>query len=148
MAQIRKLPDENGVVGDVADLTSLYQSHVAKVTCTVRLRPDRSMTIQDEWTASSNDVEVSFQWLTKAKITLGPTGVLLEHKGKSLRVDVEVPDSTVKPEISVEDFSKARAPQDSNNPGVSRFVIRVATPARSSSGLKIAAIPGSVMVRE
>ncbi|MBC8012083.1 MAG: heparinase II/III family protein [Burkholderiales bacterium] len=148
MAKIRRLPDEDGVVGDVADLTSLYQSQVAKVTRTVQLRPDRSMTIQDEWTASGNDVEVAFQWLTKAKITIVPTGVLLEHNGKSLQVKVEVLGSAVMPEISVEDLSKARAPQDSDNPGVGRFVIRLVTAAGSSSGWKITAIPGSLTVRE
>ncbi|MBC7979354.1 MAG: heparinase II/III family protein, partial [Armatimonadetes bacterium] len=144
MARITRLPDDQGIIGDVADLTSLYRSQVEKVTRTVKLRPDRSITIEDAWTTASNDVEVSFQWLTKAKITLVPTGVLLEHAGKSLRVNVETPGSTAKPEILIEDVSKARAPQDSDNPGVSRFVIRLATAANSSSGFKITAIPGSL----
>lgn len=148
MAPITRLPDDNGVVGDVADLTSLYQSQVAKVTRTVQLHPDRSIAIHDEWTTSANEAKVAFQWLTKASITLVPTGVLLEHGGKSLRVDVEAPGSTVVPEISVEDVSKARAPQDSDNPGVRRFIIRLATPARSSASLKVTAIPGSSVERK
>ncbi len=144
-ADIIQIPDEKGTMGNMADLTSLYKSQVEKVSRTVKLHPNRSITIQDEWTTGSNTTEASFQWLTKAKITLVPNGILLEHAGKSLKIKVELPGSTIKPEIVIEDVSKARNPQDSDNPGVSRISIKVKSPAESQTILKITAVPGSVM---
>ncbi len=147
MADIIALPNENGVMGNVVDLTSLYKSQVEKVSRTVKLHPNRSITIQDAWTTGEKSVEASFQWLTKAKITVLPTGVLLEHAGKSLQLNVEIPGSTGKPEIRIVDVSKSQAPQDSDNPNVSRIEIRVKTPANSTSGVKVTAIPGDVEIK-
>ncbi|MDA3867031.1 MAG: heparinase II/III family protein [Salinivirgaceae bacterium] len=147
MADISALPIENGIVGDVVDLTSLYKSQVEKVSRTVKLYSNRSITIQDEWTTGAKSAEASFQWLTKAKITMLPSGVLLEHAGKSLKLNVEIPGSTAKPEIRIVDVSKSQAPQDSDNPGVNRIEFRVKTGASTNSGLKITAIPGSAVMQ-
>jgi hypothetical protein len=85
----------------------------------------------------------SFQWLTLAKATLKPSGVLLEQNGKSLMINVKIPRSKVRPEIVIEDVSKSKTVQDSDNLGLSRIVIRVKTPPKSTSGLVVTAIPSS-----
>jgi hypothetical protein len=46
----------------------------------------------------------------------------------------------VKPEILIEDVSKAKAQHDSDNSGVSRIIIKVNSPANSKSVLNIKAV--------
>ena len=139
---IQELPADNGAMGNLLDLSSLYKSKVDKISRTVKMWPDRSISIEDQWTTGGNPVEASFQWLTKAKATLKPDGILLEQDGKFLSIKVEAPGSNLRPEILIEDVSKAKNLQDSDNPGLSRIVIRLKTPANSHSILNIKAIPG------
>ncbi|MBC7806470.1 MAG: heparinase II/III family protein, partial [Akkermansiaceae bacterium] len=81
-AEIRALPVTNGVVGDVVDLTPLYRGQVAKAERTVRMYPDRSVSITDEWTTGDRPVRASFQWLTTATVTRTSDGVRLEQAGR------------------------------------------------------------------
>lgn len=143
MATISKLADKNGVLGNVVDLTSLYKSQVEKVTRTVKLSPDRSISIQDEWTTGEKEADYTFQWVTGAKVSIQPYGVLLEQNGKSMKLSIEVPGSKAKPEILIEDVSKSKAIQDSDNPGVSRIVIKLKTPESANGKLSVTVIPGS-----
>ncbi len=136
-AEIRALPDEDGTMGNVVDLTPLYQDKATRVHRTVKLRPDRSFLIEDEWTAADHAVDVSFQWLTMAKVTQVPHGLLLEQSGKSLTLQVTPADAA----IVVEDVSAPRAVQDSPNPGLSRIVITSPTAATATMKLSIHAIP-------
>lgn len=138
---IQELPADNGAMGNVLDLSSLYKSKVDQVSRTIKMLPDHSISIEDQWTTGANPVEASFQWLTLAKATLKPDGVLLEQDGKSLTIRVETPGSNLPPEILIEDVSKAKNPQDSDNPGLSRLLIRLKTPANRTSMLKVTAIP-------
>ncbi|MDA3867944.1 MAG: heparinase II/III family protein [Salinivirgaceae bacterium] len=140
-ATISRLPDEKGVIGDVVDLTSLYKSQVEKVTRTVKLLANRSISIQDEWTTGEKVAQYTFQWVTGAKISIQPYGVLLEQNGRSLKLKIEVPNSNAKPEIVIEDVSKSKAMQDSDNPGVSRILIKLKSSAKSKFTLKITAFP-------
>ena len=75
LGEIRELPEKKKVMVNVVDLTSLYKSQVDKVTRTVSLYPDRSISIEDEWITSGIGVEAAFHWLTGAKATLMPYGV-------------------------------------------------------------------------
>jgi hypothetical protein len=133
------LADNNGVVGDVVDLTSFYKSKVEKVNRTVKLHPNRSVSIEDNWITGKKEVAYTFQWVTGANVSIQPYGVLLEENGKSLKLNIEVPDSNAKPEIVIEDVSKSKAIQDSDNPDVSRILIKFNSPALSKSALKITA---------
>jgi len=137
-AEIRALSDDNGTMGNTVDLTSLYQGLVARVERTVRLHPDRTITIEDEWTAADRAVTASWQWLTQAKVTRNAGGVLLEQNGKSLTLRV----TPAAAEIEVQDVSAPRSIQDSPNPGLSRIVIRTPTAANSSMKLRVQAVPG------
>jgi hypothetical protein len=140
-ATISKLEDKNGTVGNVVELTSLYQSQVKKVNRTVRLHKDNSISIEDEWVTGDNEVEASFQWVTAAKITMQSYGVLLEQNGKKLMLKISIAGSGELPLIEIEDVSKAKNSQDSDNPGVSRISIKLKTAAQSRAGLKIIAVP-------
>lgn len=140
-ATISKLSDKNGAVGNVLDLTSIYKSQVKKVTRTVRLFHDKSITIQDEWQTRDQTVDYTFQWVTGAKVRLQPYGIVLEQNGKSMQLNVEIPNSNSNPEISIEDISKSKALQDSDNPGLSRIIINIKSPANSKSVLRIKALP-------
>jgi len=115
------LPDDRGTMGNVVELTPLYAGQVADVRRAVKLHPDRTMSIEDEWTAAERAVTASWQWLTKAKVTRTPTGLLLEEAGRTLTLKVELPAET-DAKIKVEDVSVPRAPQDSANANLSRIV--------------------------
>jgi oligo-alginate lyase len=138
---VRALPDEKGVKGDIADLSSLYRAQVEHMSRTVKMHPDRSISLQDDWKTGPNAVDYVFQWITAAKATLIPEGVLLEQNGTFLKLHVEIPNSGLRPEIVIEDVSAPKNPQDSPNPGISRLLIRLKTPANSVGTVKVTAIP-------
>ena len=139
--EIAYLPDENGAVGNIADLRSLYAGQAAGVRRTIRLLADQSVTIDDSWQALDHATEVRWQWLTRAKVTVLPDGFLLEQQGKSLRLRAS---SGEKLNFSVDDVSKPRASFDSANPGVSRLMIRLRTPAGKTDRLSVKSgiVPG------
>lgn len=138
-AEIRTLTDEaGGTIGNVVELSSLYAGQVARVQRTVKLHPDRSISIDDEWTAADHEVIASWQWLTKAKVTRSAQGLLLEQAGKKLTLKVELPAAA---HIDIQDVSAARAVFDSPNPGVTRIVIRVPTAAKTTVKLQVLAQP-------
>ncbi len=141
LGTVRALPDEKGIKGDIADLSSLYRAQVENMTRTIQLHPDHSIVIQDEWKTGANAVDYAFQWITAAKATLIREGVLLEQNGTSLKLHVEIPSSGLRPEIVIEDVSEPKNPQDSPNPGISRLLIRLKTPANTVGTVKITAIP-------
>ncbi|MFD2570452.1 heparinase II/III family protein [Spirosoma soli] len=140
-AEITTLPAEKGAVGNTVYLTPLYRNQVARVQRNVTLRADRSVAIDDQWTAGDRPVQASWQWLTKAEVTKTSQGLLLRQDGQSLALTVEPLAGAT---IDIEDVSAARAMQDSPNPGLSRIVIRLSTPAKTAASLRVKAIPGSV----
>jgi oligo-alginate lyase len=141
LATISKLEDKKGVVGNIVDLSSLYKSQVDKVTRTIKMFPNQSITIQDEWQTGDKAAEYAFQWLTAAQASIKPYGVLLKQNGKMLKLKIEAVNSKVKPVIVIEDVSKSKALQDSDNPGVSRILIKLNSSGKSKSAVKVTAIP-------
>jgi hypothetical protein len=142
-AEVRPLPPEKGTGGGaVVDLTPLYRGQVERVRRSVRLNTDRSVEIEDEWTAGGHPVEASWQWLTRAGVTRTPEGgLMLREAGRTLRL---IPRGSESLRVEVEDVSRPRGPQDSPNPGLSRIVIRLRTDARTTTKLSMRAIPGGV----
>ncbi|CCH00413.1 hypothetical protein FAES_2404 [Fibrella aestuarina BUZ 2] len=140
-ATVDELPVRTGAVGNSLDLTPLYADQVATAQRTVRLQPDRSVTLDDAWTTGDKPVSVAWQWLTKAKVSRIPKGLLLQQDGQTLELLFS---SSGTYQIDIDDVSQARNPQDSPNPGVSRLVVRMETPARSAANLHVQLVPGSV----
>ena len=124
----------------MVDLTPLYRQQVTRVHRSVTLNPDRTVAIDDQWTTGQQPTDVAWQWLTKATVTRTPQGLLLQQDGKSLALTIDAPTKTT---ITIEDVSAARNPQDSPNPGVTRIVIKLSTPAQQTATLRVKAIPGS-----
>jgi hypothetical protein len=138
-AGISALLDENGSMGNLVDLTSLYRDQVGQVQRRIQLHADRSVTIKDEWTAGDRVTEVTWQWLTRANVKATPDGFLLKQSGTELHLR-----ATSKAELtfSIEDVSQHENIFDSPNPGVSRLIIRLKTGPRENSWLSVAATPG------
>jgi hypothetical protein len=104
----------------------------------VRLLPDRSVALHDEWTTGAKAAPVSWQWLTKADVTTTQSGVLLQQAGESLTLQIE---ASAPYAVKIEDVSQPRNPQDSPNPGLRRIVVELHTPAKSQGQLRVKAIP-------
>ncbi len=142
---IEKRPNTEGAIGsNKVDLTSLYKSQVEKASRSVTLSQNKSILIEDAWKTGEKSVEYTFQWLTYAKATLTKDGFVLAQNGKVLRVTVSNSQGKTVPQIVVEDVSKAKNMQDSDNPNVSRIVIKLKTAAHTEGGLKVKAYPNGV----
>ncbi|WP_375444755.1 heparinase II/III family protein [uncultured Fibrella sp.] len=144
-AEIRELPASGKAIGNVVDLSPLYAGQVASVQRTVQLNDDRSVTLHDEWTTADKPVAASWQWLTKATVSRTEKGLLLQQDGKSLNLLIHASgNDSGTYTIDIDDVSPARNPQDSPNPGVTRLVVRVASPAKMTTKLDVQIVPGSV----
>lgn len=144
-ATIRELPATASAVGNVVELTPLYAGQVAKVQRSIQLNKDRSVTLNDEWSTAARPVAASWQWLTKASVSRTNEGLLLQQAGKSLELQFTTSGTgSGAYTIDIEDVSPARNLQDSPNPGLTRLVVRVASPANSTTKLAVQLIPGSV----
>ena len=140
-AEIRPLSTGKGIMGNIVELTPLYQDKISKAERMVNLNADRSIFLQDEWTTAANPVSAAWQWLTKASVTRTKTGLLLQQDGQSLALEIK---ASVGFTVAIEDVSKPLNPQDSPNPGVSRIVVRLASPANTTTKLNVHIIPGSI----
>jgi len=120
----------------VLDLTALYPGAVKSSRRGLRMMPDGGVLIRDEWQAGEKPVSMTFQWLTKAKVTPDGAGALLESGGKSLRLTVtaESPFS-----IAVQDLSKPANDYDQTNPGLKRIVITTRTEAGKAGSMVVGA---------
>lgn len=139
---IRALPAaDDGTIGNVVELSSIYAGQVARVTRTVRLQPNRTICITDDWTAlAGRPVTASAQWLTRSEVTRTPGGLRLSQSGKTLEIEVraELAGSSVSDlVIVVEDVSAARAAHDSPNPGLTRILFNLPTPAGTAATLHL-----------
>ncbi len=137
-AEIRRLPDMNGVCGDVVDLTSLYRSQVARVERSVRMYPDRHVSITDEWETTDRSVSVAWQWLTKASIVRTEAGLRLEQAGQALDLRIACSSGFT---IAIEDVSEPRNSQDSPNPGLYKVVIELESRGNNKDTLELIATP-------
>ncbi|MBC8134375.1 MAG: heparinase II/III family protein, partial [Fibrella sp.] len=133
-AEISPLPDMDGIIGDTLDLTPLYRGQVKRVQRTVRMRPDHSVSLTDEWTTGDRPVRYSWQWLTTATVTRTEDGVLLQQAGRSLNLRVTSPAVFT---VETEDVSQPRGIQDSPNSNLRRLVIRLETAARSHGKIEV-----------
>ncbi len=137
-AEITKLPGDNGDMGNLVELTPLYQNQVSRVQRSVRLHADCTFTISDEWTTGEKAVHASWQWLTRAEVTVTNDGAILKQDDKALQFRIIEGKGA---RIEVEDISQARNIIDSPNPGLSRIVIRMETPPQTGASLVVTATP-------
>ncbi|MBX3741135.1 MAG: heparinase II/III family protein [Akkermansiaceae bacterium] len=119
----------------VLDLTPLYAGMVKSSHRGVRMMPDGRVVIRDEWQAGEKPVSMTFQWLTKAKVTTDSKGALLESGGKSLRLEVTAESPFT---VAVQDLSKPANDYDQANPGLKRIVITTETAAGKPGSMVVA----------
>ncbi len=129
-----------GVPAVVVDLSPSYTGQVARVQRRLSLSPDRVLGLRDDWQAGDADVAVAWQWLTQAAVTVQGRRILLRQAGQTLTLEVE---ASAPIHIDVQDVSVARAPQDSDNPGLQRIVVRLQTPAAMAGWISVLGRPGS-----
>lgn len=141
--EVTELSESNGIIGNRADLSTLYSNFASEVYRTVLLNPDRSVTFRDEWRTNGQAALVTSQWLTRAHVSLKEDGLLLADNNESMYLQID-PELIKSVKIEVQDVSASTKTQDSDNPKLSRILIRTNTPANSNGKFIIRAIPGSV----
>ncbi|MEI6493056.1 MAG: heparinase II/III family protein [Verrucomicrobiota bacterium] len=124
----------------VAELTSVYRDQVEGVHRGVMLLPDKAVLFQDEWTTGDKPVDVAWQMLTRAKVTVLRGKILLEEGGRTLTLEILEPSAA---KLESRDVRELQKPFDTDNPGVQRIVVRTTTAAKSGGSFRILAIPGS-----
>ena len=139
-AEIIPATKKAGAPAYIVDLTSIYKRQVRAVRRGFELLPDGRVVIQDEWTAADHATTVTWQWLTRANATVALPGLVLQQSGGTLRLRVI---AAGKVDITVEDVSQPRNAFDSPNPGLSRIVIRLTTPAKHDGRLVVVAEPSA-----
>ena len=140
-AEIRPLPPSaDNPPGFLVDLSPVVRGQVARAERRIRLHPDRSVSIEDEWTTRTAATHVTFQWLTRAEVTSTADGATLRQDGETLRLRVA---SDHPARLEVEDVSAPRQRWDSPNPGLRRIVIHLDTPAATTATLRVTATPGA-----
>jgi hypothetical protein len=130
-----------GAAGFVMELSPVYAGQVAHVQRGIRLEPDRRALIQDEWQTADRATTVTWQWLTRAEVTLESDGATLREEGETLRLRVLAPTGV---SSAQEDVSQPRHAFDSPNPRLTRLTFSVQTRAHAAGRLLIAAEPGGL----
>jgi hypothetical protein len=120
----------------VMNLTSLNDGEVKLSKRGLRMLSGGEVVIRDEWQAGEKPVSMSFQWLTRAKVTPGSTDLLLESGEKSLRLAVTSGSPFT---IQVQDLSKPTNDFDQPNLRLKRIVITTETAAGGSGSMVVMA---------
>lgn len=121
------------------DLTSTYAGQAAAARRRATLHPDASVTIADTWTTLATPAEVSWQWLTPARVTRTAEGLLLEHRDVALRLRINASDTY---SATIEPVDTLLTPGlDSPAPGHNRIVLRLRGPAHATGFLTVQAVP-------
>lgn len=139
-AEIRPLPPAENGPGFLVDLSPVVCGQVARAERRIRLHPNRSVTIADEWTSGAKATHVTWQWLTHAQVTVTNNGAMLRQQGETLRLRIT---EGVGAKVEVEDVSKPLHAWDSPNPGLSRILIQLTTPPETTGRLNVLAEPAS-----
>jgi hypothetical protein len=139
-AEISPLPSAVGPPGFEVDLTPVVRGTVVAAHRRFSLEPQGRVLIRDEWQTGDRATAVTWQWLTFARTSATADGFVLQQSGKILRLRAT---SSAALTCVVEDASQPQQRFDSPNPGLSRLVIRLATPAHSAGWLSVLAEPES-----
>ena len=123
------------------DLSSAYRGSVSAVRRTVKLEGNERIEISDTWTTGDKPVDVAWQWLTRAEVTITSGGATLKENGETLFLRVVAPAAGWS--ITVEDTKDLLRSYDEPNPGLRRLVLQVRSEAGSEGQIVVSAEPGS-----
>jgi len=137
-ADIHPMADGEGAPGFIVDLSPVVRDQVASAHRQFKLHPNRSVAIDDEWTTGAKAANVTWQWLTRAQVTVTADGAILRQQGETLRLRITEGKGAT---VEVEDVSRPRQAWDSPNAGLSRILIHMRTPPGNTGRLRVLAEP-------
>lgn len=124
----------------VLDLSSVYSHHATSVQRGLMMLENKAILLQDEWIAGSEEVQVTWQMLTPAEVTVSASEIALTFGGERLLLRVLEPSSAT---LGYQQTAELEGPFDSPNPGYKRLTIRLCPRAGEKGVLRILAVPGS-----
>jgi hypothetical protein len=124
----------------VLDLSPVYAGQAASVQRGLMMLENRAVLLQDEWTAGNRRVDVTWQMLTEAEVSLSPGEITLTQQGKTLRFILL---NASRAAVEVRNTTTLEKPFDTPNPGAKRLELTIRTEAGQSDRLRILAVPGA-----
>jgi len=124
----------------IFDLSSIYSDQVRAVHRGSAFLPGGRILFQDEWTAKELPVEVAWQMITRAEVSVQPGEIQLRQEGKTLTLKILAPADA---HVEVQEAQQFQKWFDTNNAGVRRITITTHTAAGADGSFKLVAIPGS-----
>jgi hypothetical protein len=130
----------------VVDLTATYQGQLAKALRGVVLQPDRSVRVQDEFTALGKPASVRWAMVTRASVKVDGAGqATLSQEGKKLTLRVLEPAGAT---LKIYPTDPPPAKTDARNEGTRMVGFEVQVPAGAAQRLVVQFVPQSATPTE
>ncbi len=125
----------------VVDLARLYRGQLAEARRGVALLPDRTVVVQDEFTAAGKSVGARWAMVTHADVKIDGFGrATLSQAGKKLEFRVLEPAATP---LEIYPTDPPPAPTDARNPGTRLIGFEVSVAAGMSQRIVVQLVPAS-----
>lgn len=125
----------------VVDTSTVYRGQLARSARGVALQPDRTVIVQDEFTAADRAATVRWAMVTRADVALDAAGrATLTQQGKRLAFRVLEPAGAT---LRVYPTDPPPAPTDARNEGTRQLGFEVAVPAGRAQRIVVQLVPGS-----
>lgn len=125
----------------VVDTSGVYQGQLAKACRGVALATDRTVLVQDEFTALGQTATVRWAMVTRADVTIDRAGcATLTQNGKKLSLRVVEPASA---SLKIYPTNPPPSATDASNEGTRLIGFEVSAPANQSQRLVVQLVPGS-----
>ena len=145
-APIVRFVSEGDMPHTVVDLSAIYADQVAEMLRVVALLADGQVILQDRWTSGERPVEMRWQMLTFAEVSLEDGKIILRQDGRRFELRVLEPGSGVAMEVV--DQSEPVHSFDVPNPGLRMIILTCRTEPGQTRTLRIAAALSGVASAE
>lgn len=129
----------------VVQLTDIYAGQLANVRRGVSLQPDRTVRLQDEFTASARVASVRWAFVTRATVKIEGGTATLEQADKTLRLHVLEPKGA---KLQIYPTDPPPSQLDASNEGTRMLGFELAATAGSSHRIVVQFVPGSATANE
>lgn len=127
----------------VVDLGTIYRDQLAKASRGVALLPDRTVVVQDEFSAAGKNVSVRWAMVTRADVKIAGAGrATLVLDGKKLEFRVLEPAAA---QLKIYPTNPPPSPTDASNEGTCLLGFEVSVPANQAQRLIVQLVPGSAI---
>ncbi len=141
-APVIKKSSNDSLIGSVkVILDDVYTPKLRKLNRTASLVVDRTMQIRDEWVTGNNDVEVSWQLMTRSKIQKTEQGLRLHEEDSFM--DLIISTTSDNSTITIDDVSGGLSSYDAANPGLKRIRVVLKSEPGSRNSLTATFYPGT-----